>query len=475
MQNIKLVFFLLVFLQITSALAQANLVSATPKEGSVVRELPNEVQLVMSEAIDLRVSRFRVYGLQTKPNADPREVAQGFFAGEVILPITDFVKADTDLNPKGVNSNVAIGLRENLPAGTYVVTWRAYSTDLTVQEGFTFFVYQPHRADGQVIEDHHEIPMEEHEEEMLDEHHEMKPEHEEGHHDMMEPEHHDNEDHGEEDYHKMKPQHEEDHHDMMEHKHHDDEGHKEEDHHDMMEHEHHDDEGHDSREEDHSHDHDESGAYNHMEIAATGANVFQLGNSVVMLEPLLDVSGLFKLALNTTEPTYIQLSVTSPSGVEKLMTIESNQAVFKLGAFEEGIWEVLATVGEEGEWLETTILAQKQKSDFDSEVVLFLTPTPNLVYGGNTEIFVYGFADGENLHRRFVIERNMQGVTTAIDGISIDLPHNHFMDIYNSEGFTPMTNNTSIDFSLPGLWDIIVTIIGGFSETATFQIEVENQ
>ena len=108
-------------------------------------------------------------------------------------------------------------------------------------------------------------------------------------------------------------------------------------------------------------------------------------------------------------------------------------------------------------------------------VILFLAPAPNLAYSGRAEAFVYGFGDGDNLHKRFVLERNMQGTTTSVDGVSVDLPHNHFMDIYNSEGFTPMTNNAPIDFSLPGLWNIVVTIIGGFSESATFQIDVHNQ
>ena len=97
-----------------------------------------------------------------------------------------------------------------------------------------------------------------------------------------------------------------------------------------------------------------------------------------MLEPLLDISGLFKLALSTAESAYIQMSITSPSGIERFMAIESDRAVFELGPFEEGVWKVLATVGEEGDWLETTILAQKQKSDFDSEGHTFSCPCSKL-------------------------------------------------------------------------------------------------
>ncbi len=504
-QNLIRVIVVLAIFQLVFALATVELVSTTPAQGSTVQVLPSEVHLTMSEAVDLHLSRFRVYGFQIKPDARPHQVARAFFAGDLLdLPIIGFTEAETDLLSTESGNNIVIGLKENLPAGTYVVTWQTYSPDFKFKKGFTFFVYSPEGA----IE-HQEERMEHHEPAMEhDDHHEMKPEEE--HHDMMEPEYQHDEhmeapehDHSEmhDDHHEMEP--EEEHHDMMEPEYHD-EGHEhkddhdehmeaqehdhsadhyddhhemehEEEHHDMMEPEHYDEEHKHEEEHDHSHDEGDSHNHDHMEMAATGANVFQVGERMIMLEPLLDISGLFKLALSTAESAYIQMSVTSPSGTERFMAIESNRAVFELGSFEEGIWKVLATVGEEGDWLETAILAQKQKSDFDSEVVLFLTPAPNLAYGGRTEVFVYGFANGDNLHKRFVLERNMQGVMTSLDGVNIDLPHNHFMDIYNEEGFTPMANNASIDFSLPGWWNILITIMGGFSETATFQIEVPNQ
>ena len=492
---------ILVIFQLVPILAQVNLVSAIPSEGSVVHELPSEVQLNMSKDIDLHVSRFRAYGFQTKPNADTHDVAHAFFEGETTLPITSFIEVNTNVLSQGSDTSVRIGLEENLPAGTYVVTWQTYSREFIVQKGFTFFTYQPHEVSEQDMEEHHEENtmqegheqgsmmgddhmqhegMEGHEHDEMHgqgemkhddgevemDHHDEGHEHEDEHHQEMKMDHHDEDYEHEDEHHEMKDEH----HQEMKMDHHD-EGHEHEDeHHEMkeMKDEHHDEE------EDHDHDHDEGDSHDHdnMEMIASGGNVFQLGNKTFMLEPLLDISGLFKLALRTPEATYIQLSVTSPSGTEKLMNIQSDTAVFELGEFEEGLWQIVAAVGDN--WLETSILAQKQTSDFDSEIVLFLTPAPDLAHGGKTEAFVYGFGDGDNLHKRFTMQTSMQGMAESLESADVDLAHNHFMDMYNSEDFTPMANTTSLDFSLPGLWNIVVNIIGGFSETATFEIKVEN-
>ena len=260
-QTLRLqVIFILAILQLTFALAKVELVSAIPARGSVVQVLPSEIQLTMSEAVDMQLSRFRVYGFQITHDAKPRQVARAFFAGNFLdLPITGFTEAETSLSYK-TNSNIVIDLKEDLPAGTYVVTWQTYSHEFKFQKGFTFFVYSPERATGHEEEhmEHHETTMEH------DDHKEMK--HEE-HHDMVEPEpyYHEGEefqdDHGEDmevqehghgDEHK-EMKHEEEHHDMMGPEHHDkDYKHKdghgdehkemkhEEEHHDMMGPEHHD-------------------------------------------------------------------------------------------------------------------------------------------------------------------------------------------------------------------------------------------
>ena len=68
------------------------MISAIPSKGSVVHELPSEVQLNMSEVIDLHVSRFGAYGFQKKRNADAHNVAHAFFEGETTLPIKSFIE-----------------------------------------------------------------------------------------------------------------------------------------------------------------------------------------------------------------------------------------------------------------------------------------------------------------------------------------------------------------------------------------------
>ncbi len=469
--------FWIIFTLFIGVVANAQeLVSSTPDQGSLVHELPSKVQLVMNQNIDLSRSSFSVY-LINSLDADAITAAQFLFEDKVAFDLW----VDTGvIEQESQGKTITLGLLDNLPAGIYVVEWWTHATTGS-NKGFTYFSYQPQgdtHAMQQSAEHHDETKMGEGhmhhgEAEMA----EMSEDH--MHHDeaKMDEDHMEHNEHG----HLHSDAHGDTHSNM-----HTQDTVKTEDHHSSGE-IHGDGDTHDhmhpqaaTAKDQHSSAmedvHGESTEHPHLnEISAASANAFRVGERVVVLEPLLDISGLFKIALRVEESAYIQLSVTSPSGVERLITIESNMAVFELGPFEEGVWKVLATVGEEGDWLETTILAQKQKSDFDSEVVLFLTPVPNLAYGGRTEAFVYGFGDGDNLHKRFVLERNMQGVHTSLDGINVDLPHNHFMDMYNDEDFTPMTNNASIDFSLPGLWNIVVTIIGGFSETATFQIEVDNQ
>lgn len=217
--------------------------------------------------------------------------------------------------------------------------------------------------------------------------------------------------------------------------------------------------------------HDRTNATADHHQSRAGANTFTISNGVAVLEPLLDISGVFKLALYAQEEAYLQLSVTSPSGVEKLLNIQSDVAVFDLDSFEEGVWKILAMVG--SDWIETEILALKQLSDFDSEIVLFLTPKPNITQVNQTEAFVYAFADGENLHKRYVLKHNMQGASISIDDTGIELVHNHFMDRYNTEGFIPKANNATINFPQSGIWNVDVTLMGGFNETATFQVEIE--
>ena len=506
----KKTFWIIFTLSIGIVASAQELVSSTPAQGSLVHELPSKVQLVMNQNIDLSRSNFSVY-LINSLDADAITAAQFLFEDKVAFDLW----VDTGvIEQESQGKTITLGLLDNLPAGIYVVEWWTHATTGS-NKGFTYFSYQPQgdtHAMQQSTEHHDETKVDEdhmhHGEAEMAEMSEDHMHHDEAKMDEDHMEHHD-------EAHSMEPV---EHLGEAEHiqpsEHHEEaimpaEGHMEHSEHGHLHSDAHGDihsnmhaqvktEDHHSSGEIHGDTHDhmhpqaatakdrhssamedvhrESTEPPHLnEISAASANAFRVGERVIVLEPLLDISGLFKIALRAEESAYIQLSVTSPSGVEKLITIESNTAVFELGPFEEGVWKVLATVGEEGDWLETTILAQKQKSDFDSEVILFLTPVPNLAYGGRTEAFVYGFGDGDNLHKRFVLERNMQGVHTSLDGINVDLPHNHFMDMYNDEDFTPMTNNASIDFSLPGLWNIVVTIIGGFSETATFQIEVDNQ
>ncbi len=154
-------------------LAHAELTSSSPENGATVTVPPTEVTLSFSERVALDFGTFKVYPLpveavQAAPNvgashgerqdaqehgdaeheaeqAEPRSVADRAAETLVaqVIGVEDDEDARVDTGARAENSTITLSLQGALPAGDYVVMWRAPSADGHLVEGFITFSYDP--------------------------------------------------------------------------------------------------------------------------------------------------------------------------------------------------------------------------------------------------------------------------------------------------------------------------------------------
>jgi copper transport protein len=112
---------LLVVVPAGLAAAHAALQSSSPRDGAVLAASPDRVLLHFDESVEAALGAVRVFG------ADGRRADSG--------------QVD---HPGGAATDVQVGLRDALPAGTYLVDWRVVSADShPVHGSFTFSVGRP--------------------------------------------------------------------------------------------------------------------------------------------------------------------------------------------------------------------------------------------------------------------------------------------------------------------------------------------
>jgi copper transport protein len=103
----------------STASAHATLVSTTPPTDAVLKASPKQVLLHFSESVETALGSLRVYDGAARRVDD----------GNTTRPASD---------------EVAVGLRSNLPKGTYTVAWRVISADShPVHGAFVFHVGKP--------------------------------------------------------------------------------------------------------------------------------------------------------------------------------------------------------------------------------------------------------------------------------------------------------------------------------------------
>lgn len=140
---------LLLLLLASLALAHAELRSSIPKAGSTIKDMPTAVQILFTEAVEVKLSTFKVYRIQAGPEAlknpaQVRSMARSLF-NQVLLSKNDTAKRwDNELKTLARTSkSITLGLKPGLKAGAYVVMWQNLSTDGHRERDFFVFTYAP--------------------------------------------------------------------------------------------------------------------------------------------------------------------------------------------------------------------------------------------------------------------------------------------------------------------------------------------
>ena len=136
------------------ALAHANIKSSIPKDGSTLSALPKTVQLTFGEAVETKVSSFKIYwmdekAIQKNGKELPDEAADDIvekFANKMLARKTDTAdRVDAGYAPstmaesKTVTLNVKPGITR---PGVYVAMWKLTSVDTHTTSGFMRFALE---------------------------------------------------------------------------------------------------------------------------------------------------------------------------------------------------------------------------------------------------------------------------------------------------------------------------------------------
>ena len=127
------------------ALAHSVLAGSDPADNAVLAEMPGAVRLRFSEPVDVNASIFKVYPLAAEGDLQTLRTAASELVNRVLRERGDEDRrADAGVAAeRSVSQEVQILLKEDLPAGSYVVMWRVLSVDTHVVEGHFIFHVQP--------------------------------------------------------------------------------------------------------------------------------------------------------------------------------------------------------------------------------------------------------------------------------------------------------------------------------------------
>ena len=207
----------------------------------------------------------------------------------------------------------------------------------------------------------------------------------------------------------------------------------------------------------------------HDEREGNMANVVSVGDMKVHLDPMVSVEGKVALGLTFSQNVAYDLMVTTPSGeTAGGATGEAEGTILKVDQLEPGSYTISGTLGDET--LTTGVSVYEAMTDLGTQIVTVLAPSPSVSTGGLTDAFIYGFADGENVHKPYVVSRQMLGMTHMNDDQMLDAEHTHF-DGYEVE-FEPAANETPVSFPMVGTWQMSVALGGSLSEEVRFDVDV---
>ncbi len=125
----------------------AYLKASDPPEEITINAAPTAVRLIFTEPVEIRFSIFKVYRLDIDPGMEMRRVnaAAGALMSNVLQKRGDEAdRADAGVDATSrTTTDVAIKLKPELKAGSYVVMWRVLSIDTHTTQGFFVFTLAP--------------------------------------------------------------------------------------------------------------------------------------------------------------------------------------------------------------------------------------------------------------------------------------------------------------------------------------------
>ncbi len=136
-------------LVLSLALAHADYKSSVPAAGATVRTPPKTVRLTFTEAVEVRLSTFKVYPLEAPPEAWGSPTRLRRLAADLVkqaLPAKNDAARRVDAGLAATartSQTVILNLKPNLRPGPYVVMWRNLGVDGHPETGYFVFVYKP--------------------------------------------------------------------------------------------------------------------------------------------------------------------------------------------------------------------------------------------------------------------------------------------------------------------------------------------
>jgi methionine-rich copper-binding protein CopC len=131
------------------ALAHAEYRASTPAANAILRVAPKSVVIHFSEAVEVRLSIFKIYPLGAPQEVwgSPtrlRRLAQPLVR-QVLLQRGDaFRRVDAGVSTTARTSKtVTLSLQPGLQPGAYVVMWKNLAADGHTETDFFVFVYKP--------------------------------------------------------------------------------------------------------------------------------------------------------------------------------------------------------------------------------------------------------------------------------------------------------------------------------------------
>lgn len=136
-------------LLVAPVFAHAEYRSSTPPANATLRTMPRSVTINFSEAVEVRLSSFKVYPLEAPPEAlgnftQLRRLARSLV--QQVLPLRNDTarRVDAGVNTTARTSkSVTVLLKPGLQPGAYVVMWKNLGVDGHAETDFFVFVYKP--------------------------------------------------------------------------------------------------------------------------------------------------------------------------------------------------------------------------------------------------------------------------------------------------------------------------------------------